>query len=267
VTAADRDDVMSTIDLNCDAGESFGAWRLGADDELLRHVSSASIACGFHAGDPSVMRRTVRTALEHGVSIGAHPGLPDLAGFGRRALDVTPEQAYELVLYQAGALLAFTLAAGARLAHVKPHGALYHMAARNRELADAIAAAVRDLDRSLVLYGLAGSELIAAGSAAGIATAAEAFADRNYLHDGSLVPRSRADARVQDPDAAAQRAVRMVEEGRVLSVDGGDVVLRPDTLCIHGDAPGAAAIARAVRAALERAGNEVTARAARGEPG
>jgi UPF0271 protein len=213
------------------------------------------------------MRRTVRTALDYGVSIGAHPGLPDLAGFGRRALDVTPEQAYELVLYQAGALLAFTLAAGARLAHIKPHGALYHMAARNRELADAIAGAVRDLDHSLVLYGPPDSELIAAGSAAGIATAAEAFADRNYLHDGTLVPRSRADARVQDPTPAAQRAVRLVEEGRILSVDGGDIVLRPSTICIHGDAPGASAIARAVRAALERAGIEVAAFAARGEPG
>jgi UPF0271 protein len=264
---ADRNHVMSTIDLNCDVGESFGTWQLGADDDLLPHVSSVSIACGLHAGDPSVMRRTVRAALDRGVSIGAHPGLPDLAGFGRRALDVTPEQAYELVLYQAGALLAFTLAAGARLAHVKPHGALYHMAARNRELADAIAAAVRDLDRSLVLFGLAGSELVAAGSAAGIATAAEAFADRNYLQDGTLVPRSRPDARVQDPEAAAQRAVRLVEAGRVLSVEGGDVLLRPHTICIHGDAPGAAGIARAVRAALERAGIEVTALAARGEPG
>ena len=258
---------MPSIDLNCDVGESFGARTRGADDELLRHVSSASVACGLHAGDPSVMRRTLRAALERGVAVGAHPGLPDLAGFGRRALDVTPEQAYELVLYQAGALLGFALAAGTRLAHVKPHGALYLMAARDRALADAIATAVRDLDHSLVLFGLAGSALVAAGDAAGLVTAPEGFADRNYLRDGSLVPRERADALVPDPAAAAERAVRMAAEGRVRPVDGADIALVPRTICIHGDAPGAAALARAVREALERAGIAVTAAAVRGEAG
>jgi UPF0271 protein len=205
------------------------------------------------------MRRTVQVALERGVAIGAHPGFHDLEGFGRRALPVTPEQAYELVVYQTGALLGFALAAGARLAHVKPHGALYNLAARDSALADAIAQAVRDVDRSLVLFGLAGSELIAAGERAGIATAAEAFADRNYARDGSLLPRSRPDALIHNPAAAAARVVRMVREGQVTSADGADVALRPQTICIHGDGPTAPALARGVREALERAGIRVSA--------
>lgn len=248
---------MDRIDLNCDLGESFGTWRLGADDELLASISSANIACGFHAGDPAVMRRTVHAALDHGVALGAHPGFHDLQGFGRRAVAVSPEEAYELVVYQVGALLGFALAAGARLAHVKPHGALYNLAARDAALADAIALAVRDLDRSLVLFGLAGSELVAAGQRAGLAAAAEAFADRHYLADGALVPRTRPDALVHDPAAAAARVVRMVHEGQVQSVDGVDVALQPQTICIHGDGPNAPALARAVRAALEHAGVQV----------
>ena len=250
---------MDRIDLNCDMGESFGVYRLGEDDQLLASVTSANIACGFHAGDAAVMRRTVRAALERGVALGAHPGFRDLEGFGRRALAVTPEEAYDLVVYQVGALLGFALAAGGRLAHVKPHGALYNQAARDASLAGAIASAVRDVDRSLVLFGLAGSELVAAGARAGIATAAEAFADRNYTSDGALVARARPDALVRDPATAAARAVRMVREARVTSVDGADVALRPDTICIHGDAPGAPALARAVRTALEQAGIRVRA--------
>jgi UPF0271 protein len=244
---------MDRIDLNCDVGESFGVYRLGHDDELLACVSSASIACGFHAGDPGVMRRTLRACLERGVAIGAHPGFRDVEGFGRRALAISPEEAYELVVYQTGALLGFALAAGARLAHVKPHGALYNLAAKDPSLADAIAAAVRDVDRSLVLFGLAGSELIAAGQRAGIATAAEAFADRNYARDGSLLPRTRPDALIKNAAAAAARVVRMVCEGQVTSADGADVALRPQTICIHGDGPNAPALARAVREALQRA--------------
>jgi UPF0271 protein len=250
---------MDRIDLNCDMGESFGVYRLGHDDELLACVSSANIACGFHAGDPAVMQRTVRAAAERGVAIGAHPGFHDVEGFGRRALAITPEDAYGLVVYQTGALLGFALAADTRLAHVKPHGALYNLAARDASLADAIARAVRDVDRSLVLFGLAGSELITAGQRAGIGTAAEAFADRNYASDGSLLPRSRPDALVHNPAAAAARVVRMVREGQVTSADGADVALRPQTICIHGDGPNAPALARAVREALEREGIRVHA--------
>lgn len=256
---------MTAIDLNCDAGESFGAWTLGADAELLPWVSSVNIACGFHAGDPAVMQRTVRAALDHGVALGAHPGLPDLAGFGRRALAISPDEAYALVLYQAGALLGFALAAGGRLAHVKPHGALYNMAAQDAALADAIAAAVRDLDRSLVLFGLAGSELVRAAGRAGIAAAPEAFADRNYTRTGALVPRSHAGALVPEPAAAAARVLRMVQQGKVTSLEGEDVALAPRTICIHGDGPTAPALARAVREALEGAGIRVSAAAVRAD--
>ncbi len=258
---------MERIDLNCDMGESFGAYGLGADDAVLPFITSANVACGFHAGDPAVMRRTVRAALEHGVALGAHPGLPDLVGFGRRAMAIAPAEAYELVVYQVGALLAFALAAGARLAHVKAHGALYNMAARDRALADAIATAVRDVDRSLVLFGLSGSELVAAGERAGLSTAAEAFADRNYLPDGSLVPRSRPDALVGDPAEALHRVVRMVREGRVRAVDGSEVAIRADTVCIHGDGPHAAELAPALRQGLEREGITVAAVGARGHAG
>jgi UPF0271 protein len=258
---------MARIDINCDLGESFGAWTMGADDELLPWISSANIACGLHAGDPAVMRRTVGAALARGVAVGAHPGLPDLQGFGRRALEISPEEAYELVLYQAGALLGFALAAGTRLTHVKPHGALYNLASRDAALADAIAQAVRALDSSLVLFGLAGSELVAAGRRAGLATAAEAFADRNYAADGLLVSRRQPAALVRDPAVAAARVLRMVREGKVTALSGEDVALQPETICIHGDGPHAAAMARAVYEALTRAGVSIVAAGARGQPG
>ena len=250
---------MPPVDLNCDLGESFGAWRMGADAEVLPHVTSASIACGFHAGDPGTMRRTVALALEHGVAIGAHPGLPDLAGFGRRAMEVTPDEAYDMVAYQVGALAAFATAAGARLQHVKPHGALYNMAAARAELADAIARAVRAVDPALVLFGLSGSHLVRAAEAHGLAAAAEVFADRQYLADGALVPRARPDAMVHGEVDATMRAVRMARDGRVHAVDGTDVSVRADTICIHGDGPHAAAFARALRAALQREGVPVRA--------
>jgi UPF0271 protein len=247
------------IDLNCDLGESFGAWRLGADEEILPFVTSASVACGFHAGDPGTMRRTVRAALAHGVAIGAHPGLPDLQGFGRRAMEVSPEEAYDLVLYQVGALQAFAAAAGVVLQHVKPHGALYNLAAARPPLAEAIARAVRDVDHGLVLYGLSGSHLVAAGRAAGLRTASEAFADRGYAPDGSLVSRRESAALVTDPEEVARRALRMAREGRVRAVDGTDVEVEADTLCVHGDSPGAADLARRLRGALEAEGVEVRA--------
>lgn len=236
---------MMRIDINCDLGEGAGN-----DEMLLPWITSANIACGFHAGSPAVMRSLVHACKGRGVAIGVHPGLRDAEGYGRREMQITPEDAYDVVVYQIGALLAFALAAGTRLAHVKPHGALYNMAARDRALADAIAEAVRAVDRSLVLFGLAGSELIAAGQRIGIATAAEVFADRNYMADGSLVPRDRADAFVHDPAVAAERVLRMVRDGRVTAVGGTEVPVKPDTVCIHGDAPNAVAMARALHSAL-----------------
>ena len=250
---------MPRVDLNCDLGESFGAWRLGADDEVLPHITSANIACGFHAGDPGVMARTVGAAVAHGVALGAHPGLPDLAGFGRRTMDVSAAEAHDLVVYQVGALAAFAAAAGARLQHVKPHGALYNMAAARPELADAIARAVRAVDPGLALYVLAGSGMAAAAEAAGLRAVSEVFADRNYNADGTLVSRRRPDALVDDVDAAARRAVGMVREGRVRAVDGTDVELRADTICIHGDGPHATEFARRLRRALEAEGVSVAA--------
>ncbi|AIQ63630.1 LamB/YcsF family protein [Paenibacillus stellifer] len=250
---------MIEIDLNCDMGESFGAYRIGNDDELLREVTSANIACGFHAGDPGVMRRSVTSALAAGVKIGAHPGLPDLAGFGRRNMQISPEEAFDLVTYQIGALDAFVRQEGGRLRHVKPHGALYNMAAVSRPLADAIAGAVYRYDPAMVLYGLAGSELLAAGNAAGLRTASEVFADRAYMADGSLVPRGVPGAVVHDAGEAARRVLRMVREGAVTALDGSAVPLLADTVCIHGDSPGAAVFAAALRRTLEAEGVLVTA--------
>jgi len=250
---------MPRVDLNCDLGESFGAWRMGADDAVLPHITSASIACGFHAGDPGVMARTVAAALAHGVAVGAHPGLPDLVGFGRRSMDVSPGEVHDLVVYQVGALGAFAAAAGARLQHVKPHGALYNMAAARPELAESIAHAVRAVDSELALYALAGSASLAAAEAQGLRAVSEVFADRNYTADGALVSRRRPDALVADADEAVKRALRMVRDGVVRSVDGPDVAIRADTICIHGDGPHAAEFARRLRQALDAEGVTVAA--------
>ncbi|MBV9851953.1 MAG: LamB/YcsF family protein [Armatimonadetes bacterium] len=248
---------MTRIDLNCDLGESFGPYTLGQDEALLGLVSSANIACGFHAGDPAVMARTVTLAVERGVAVGAHPGLPDLAGFGRRMMALTPKDVYSATLYQIGALEAFARRSGAPLRHVKPHGALYGMAEADPAIAQALAAAVRDFDPSLVLFGLAGGRLIQEGRAVGLAVAEEAFADRAYLPDGRLAPRHQPGAVLHDPDAAARRALRLVQEGRLAAVDGSDLTIRADTLCIHGDEPSALPVARAVRAALTGHGVEI----------
>jgi len=250
---------MQTIDFNCDMGEGFGAWRMGDDIALLDHVTSANVACGFHAGDPATIRRTVKAAVEKGVAIGAHPSLPDLQGFGRRPMHVSPEEIYDIIVYQVGAIDAFARACGGRLSHVKAHGALYNMAAKDRALADAVAAAVRDVDKSLVLFGLSGSELIAAARAAGVASAAEVFADRSYQDDGSLTPRGRPGAMIEDVEASIAQVRRMVLEGLVRAQSGKDVTVRADTLCIHGDQPGALEFARRIRAALEQDGAEVRA--------
>lgn len=252
---------MNRVDLNCDMGEGFGAYTLACADEaaLLRVITSANIACGFHAGDPATMRRTIETAVTCGVSIGAHPGLPDLAGFGRRAMDVSPREAYDMTLYQTGALEAFARAAGTRLRHVKPHGALYNMAAKNAELAAAIAEAVRDFDHRLILFGLAGSHSLTSAERIGLRTASEVFADRTYDSDGTLTPRNAANALVTNPDAAARNVIRMVTQGVAVSTVGVEFPIRADTICIHGDTPGAHTLARHIRSKLEDVGIVVRA--------
>ena len=249
----------SAIDLNCDMGESFGAWRMGQDAEVMPWITSANIACGFHAGDFSTMQRTVLLAKTHGVAIGAHVSLPDLQGFGRRELRVTPDEAYAMTLYQIGALAAFTHAAGTRVAHVKPHGALYNMAAKDMALATAIARAVRDFAADLILVGLAGSELPRAGAAIGLRVAHEAFADRSYEPDGSLTPRREPNAVIHDIDAAVVQAVHIAANARVQTRDGKAIDVRADTICVHGDRADAALFARSLREALVASGASVAA--------
>jgi UPF0271 protein len=250
---------MPFIDLNSDLGESFGRWSLGNDIELMRSITSANVACGFHAGDPRVMRETVRRATAAGVAVGAHPGFPDLVGFGRRNIAATPQEVEDFVIYQVGALAGIAHAEGVRLQHVKPHGALYNMAVRDRPLADAIARAVAGVDRTLILFGLPSTELLRAGEAAGLTVAAEGFADRVYEADGSLTPRDRPGAVIHDLDVVVRRAVRMALEGVVTSADGHDVSMQVDTICTHGDTPDSHELTRRIRDELERAG--VTVRA------
>jgi UPF0271 protein len=245
---------MFTVDLNCDMGESFGAYRIGRDEEILPYITSANIACGFHAGDPGTMRKTVQRALSHNVMIGAHPGLPDLVGFGRRNMAITPQEAYDLVVYQVGALQAFVQAEGASMQHVKPHGALYNMAARQADLARAIAEAVYRVNPELYLVGLAGSQLIEQGKAAGLRVKSEVFSDRTYQQDGSLTPRSQPDALITDDEQAVQQVIRMVKEGKVRTQQGNDIEILAETVCIHGDGPHALAFARHIREALQSAG-------------
>ncbi|MHA7967452.1 5-oxoprolinase subunit PxpA [Paenibacillus sp. CAU 1782] len=249
---------MYRIDLNCDMGEGYGIYTIGEDTEIIKHITSANIACGFHAGDPGTMRRTVRLAAEHGVAIGAHPGLPDLSGFGRRRMEIDPADAYEMTLYQIGALQAIAAGEGVSLSHVKPHGALYNMAAKSRELADAIAEAVYKADGGLMLYGLSGSQLIAAAERLGLRAMHEVFGDRSYEEDGSLTPRGEPDAVLQHSEDVAAQVYRLVTEGKVMTRQGTPLLLQADTVCIHGDTPGAGRHAAALRAALERLGLEIS---------
>lgn len=242
------------IDLNCDAGEAFGPWPMGDDEALIPLVTSVSIACGAHAGDPLVMRRTIELAARHGVSVGAHPGYPDLQGFGRRAMDMRPDEVEAWLLAQIGALAGVARAVGVRLRHVKPHGALYNAAADDEALAAAVAAAVHAYDPDLVLVARAGSVQASVGRTVGLRVAEEAFADRGYDARGRLLPRGAEGALVSDSAAAATRAVAMVREGGVRAGDGSWLTLRPHTLCIHSDTPGAATVAAAVRQALLDAG-------------
>lgn len=242
------------IDLNSDLGEAFGAWPMGQDAALMPLISSANVACGFHAGDPGTMRTTVRLARRHGVAVGAHPGLPDLVGFGRREMQIAPQDVEDLVVYQVGALAAIARSEGVALQHVKAHGALYNMACRDEALAEAIARGVRAVDPSLVLFGLPGSALLQAGLDAGLPVAAEAFADRAYLPDGSLAPRAQPGAVIHHVDTVVARAVAMVTESSVEATDGSRIEFEADTLCVHGDTPGAVALAAAIRRGLEDAG-------------
>ncbi len=245
------------VDLNCDLGESFGRYSLGDDEAMLRVVTSANVACGLHAGDPWVMKQTVALAAQHHVAIGAHPGYPDLQGFGRRAMNLSPDELETFVLYQIGALAGFAQAAGAPLVHIKPHGALYNTIARNSDLAAAVAKAIAAFDPNLIVVTLPGSAMAQAARTVGLKVALEGFADRAYQADGHLVPRSEPGAVIHDPDKAAERVVRMVTRGEVETIDGKIISLHIDTLCIHGDTPGAPHIAANLRAALEAAGVEV----------
>ena len=240
-----------SIDLNCDTGEGCGS-----DESILPYVSSINIACGYHAGDSATMGKTVRLGMDYGVAIGAHPGLPDRANFGRREMPVSPREVYELVLAQIRSLAEIANAAGAAVTHLKPHGALYNMAAKDQALAAAIAEATRDFDSACILVGLAGSELIQAGKSAGLTTAGEAFADRTYQADGSLTPRTQPGALIHDPQLAAERVVKMVLRSSVTSQQGTEIPLSADTICIHGDSPGAAQLAKTIRERLAQQGIE-----------
>ncbi|MBB2987331.1 LamB/YcsF family protein [Terracoccus luteus] len=242
------------VDLNADLGESFGAWRLGDDEALLELVTSANVACGFHAGDPTTLRDTCRAAAARGVTVGAQVGYRDLAGFGRRFVDVAPDDLEADVLYQLGALEAMCRVAGTRVAYVKPHGALYNAVVHHERQAAAVVAAVRAYDPGLPLLGLPGSRLLALAEGAGLPTRTEAFADRGYHADGTLVPRTEPGALLHDADAIAARVVRLVTDGVVEAVDGSAVAVHADSVCIHGDTPGAVEVARSVRRHLEDAG-------------
>ena len=245
---------MNAIDLNCDMGESFGSWRMGNDAAIMDHVSSVNIACGFHAGDPGTMRRTIKLALDKGLAVGAHPSYPDLEGFGRREMMLSPEEIYDTVLYQVAASKGVCESLGGKLHHVKPHGALYNRAAKDKSAAAAIAKAVRSIDDKLILYGLSGSSLISQGSETGLNTASEAFADRTYMSDGSLTPRNRSDALITDEDEAVKQVLQMLREKSVTAVSGESVEVEAQTICIHGDGKDAPGFARAIARGLEEHG-------------
>ncbi|MGM9924472.1 MAG: LamB/YcsF family protein [Bacillus sp. (in: firmicutes)] len=248
---------MHKIDINCDLGESFGAYRIGRDEEILDFVTSANIACGFHAGDPATMRRTVRLALDKGVGIGAHPGFQDLIGFGRREMNISPQEVYDLVVYQIGALYAFVHAEGGKLQHVKPHGAMFNMAAKDAALSEAIAEAVYKVNPELILFGLSGSELVKAGKRIGLRSAHEVFSDRTYQEDASLTSRKSNNALIIDPHIAIKQVVRMIKDNKVLSLQGTDIDIEANTICIHGDGVTAVEFAKQITSSLQNEGIEV----------
>lgn len=245
------------IDLNSDMGESFGVWKLGNDEAILPFVSSANIACGFHGGDPATMRKTVAAALKNGVALGAHPGLPDLQGFGRRNMAITDQEAYDMMVVQIGALAGVAASQGAKLRHVKAHGQLYNMSVKDEGLARALAQATYDVDKNLIFFGLAGSKMLDIAESIGLHAASEVFGDRTYSPDGTLSPRNKPGAMIEDVNVSIKQVLQMVQQGTITAVDGSTIHVRADTLCIHGDQPGAAAFAQAIRDALLSAGIEV----------
>ena len=249
---------MKRIDLNCDMGESFGAWKMGDDAGIMPLITSANIACGYHAGDPGTIRKTVELAVTHGVAVGAHPGFPDLQGFGRRAMKVSPQELYDMILYQCGAVAAFARAAGTQLHHVKCHGMLYNVSAMDEALSDAIARAVKDLGGGVKLYALSNSKMMEAGKRHGVDTLGEVFADRSYQDDGTLTPRGTPGAMIEEESRSVEQALRMVEEGVVVSQSGKRVPVSAGTLCLHGDQPGAVKFATALRAAFASRGLELS---------
>jgi UPF0271 protein len=250
---------MPVIDLSCDMGEAFGNYPMPNDEALMDYISSASIACGFHAGDPNVMQNTVAAAIKKGIAIGAHPGLPDLQGFGRREMLISPKEAYQMVLYQIGALHAFVKAAGGRLNHVKAHGALYNMAGRDPALAKAIVDAAHDFDPGLILFALANSEMVIAAKKTGLAYASEVFADRTYQDDGSLTPRSHTDALITDEKQSLTQVLMMVNKQQVISSSKKVISLKADTLCLHGDGVHAVEFAKTIHETLTKEGVTVKA--------
>ncbi|MDP3017250.1 MAG: 5-oxoprolinase subunit PxpA [Deltaproteobacteria bacterium] len=248
------------IDLNSDVGESFGAYKLGLDEEVIPHLTSANIACGFHGGDPAVMRKTVSLAKRYGVEVGAHPGFPDLIGFGRRNMDATLEEIQDYVVYQTGALQAFAISQGLKLQHMKAHGALYNMAVANPKIWEAMAEAICRVDKEIIVVALASSNnesLLDMGKRYGIRIAFEAFPDRAYREDGSLVPRREKGAVIEDHQIVAQRALKMALEGKVIAIDGTEIDLWADTLCVHGDNPAAVQMVKKIREELKKSGVNV----------
>ena len=241
---------MYTIDVNCDLGESFGNYKCGMDEEVIPYISSANIACGFHASDPLIMAKTVEIAKGNGVSVGAHPGYPDLVGFGRRNMNVNERELKAMVQYQVGALMAFCRAADVPLAHVKPHGAMYNMAAKDEKLALAICEGIYEVDKNLILLGLSRSKLLWAAGETGLPYASEAFVDRAYEEDGTLVARSKPGSMIEDDEVAIKRVITMIKEGKVQAITGKEIAIEPDSICIHGDGVHAIAFARAIQTAF-----------------
>lgn len=251
--------MMQTIDLNCDMGEAFGNYPMPNDAALMNYITSANIACGYHAGDPEVMQQTVAMAIKKGIAIGAHPGLPDLQGFGRREMKITANEAYQLTLYQIGALYGFVKAAHGKLHHVKAHGALYNIAAKDAALANAIVQAVHDFDPSLLLYALAGSQMIEAALKIGLTTASEVFADRTYQDDGSLTPRTQSNALITDEQQSINQVLIMVKQQQVISANKKSVSLKAETLCLHGDGAHAVEFAKKINEKLKAEGVTIKA--------
>jgi len=249
---------MNKVDLNADLGESFGAYTIGMDEEVLKYITSANIACGFHAGDPVVMQKTVELAVKNGTAVGAHPGYPDLQGFGRRNMVISAEEAKAYIKYQIGALNAFAASCGVKLQHVKPHGAFYNAAAKDSKLAEAICQGIYEVNPELILLGLAGSEHIKAAEKIGLRCASEVFADRGYMDDGTLVPRKMPGAMIHDTKIAIERTVKMVKDGTVETINGNIIPIKADSICVHGDNPDAVAFVKEIKEKLEAEGVEVT---------